>query len=295
MATNGIGVVMRNVFLSAVFLCALRPAPGALAQEPPALRPLPVGDALLSLPSNQIAPWGQWEWKFTHRFNQSLGQGSFSDQLHSLFGLDTNADVVFGGSYTIRPNLQLSVVRSNTNDTVEAAAKYVLWRQTAGRPFTATLRGGTDIRTEKDLEDRTSFFAQAILSRQLGRKAEVFLLPTFATNAGRAVNGDSAVALFDTAFNMPIGFVWMVRPGLAAVAEVIPPNGDLPEGMETDFGWSIGLKRNLGGHWFEILLTNNQSTLVDQYVTSTYQGTGLDAGDIKLGFNIERRFGKRKE
>lgn len=286
---------IRVLFTSLLLLCALRSAPCALAQAAPPLRPLPLGDALLSLPSNHIAPWGQWEWKFTHRFNQSLDQGSFSDQLHSFFGLDTNADVVFGGSYALRPNLQVSVVRSNTNDTVEAAAKYVLWRQTAGRPFSATLRGGADIRTEKDLEDRTSFFAQAIVSRQFGRKAEVFLLPTFATNAGRAVSGDSSVALFDTAFNMPVAFVWMLRPGLAAVAEVIPPNGDLPDEIEGDFGWSLGIKRNIGGHWFEILLTNNQSTLVDQYVTSTYQGSGLDAGDIKLGFNIERRFGKRRE
>jgi hypothetical protein len=41
-------------------------------------------------------------------------------------------------------------------------------------------------------------------------------------------------------------------------------------------------------------VTNNQSSLVYQYVTSTYQGSGLDAGDVKLGFNIERRFGRRR-
>jgi Membrane bound beta barrel domain (DUF5777) len=268
---------------------------GAFAQEePPALRALPVGDVLLSLPSNQIAPHGQWEWKFTHRFNQSLAEGSFADQLHSFFGLDTNAEVVFGASYAMRPNLQLSVVRSNTNDAVEAAAKYVMWRQTAGHAFSATLRGGADIRTESDLEDRTSFFAQAIVSRQFGRKAEVFLLPTFATDAGRAVSGDSSVALFDYAFNLPVGFVWTIRPGLMAVAEVVPPNTDLPDDVDADFGWSLGIKRNIGGHWFEILVTNNQSSLVDQYVTSTYQGSGLDSGEVKLGFNIERRFGRRR-
>jgi hypothetical protein len=200
-----------------------------LAQEEPApLRPLPVGDVLLSLPSNQVVPHGQWEIKFSHRFNQSLDEGSFSDQLHSLFGLDTNADVVFGAAYAMRPNLQLSLMRSNVNDTLEGAAKYVVLRQTGGAPLTVTARGGFDIRTEKDLEDRTSFFAQAIVSRQFGRKAEVFLLPTVATNAGRAVSGDGSVALFDYAFNAPVGVVWMLRPGLAAVVELTPPNTDLP-------------------------------------------------------------------
>ncbi|HYC87935.1 MAG TPA: DUF5777 family beta-barrel protein [Thermoanaerobaculia bacterium] len=279
------------------WLCALLVALPLLAQDETTmpLRPLPMGDVLLNLPSNQIAPHGQWEWKFTHRFNESIGDGSFSDQLHSLFGLDSGADVVFGASYAIGPNLQLSVVRSNTNDTFEAAAKYVVLRQTAGRPFNLTLRGGADIRTERELEDRNSLFAQAIVSRQFGRKGELFLLPTFATHAGRAVSNDVSGALFEHAFNVPVAFAWMLRPGLAAVVELTPPNQDLPDEMGADLGWAVGVKRNIGGHWFEILLTNSQSTLVDQYVTSTFQGTPLDSGEIHLGFNIERRFGRRRQ
>jgi len=277
-----------------VLIAVLIALPLVAQDEATPLRPLPVGDVLLSLPSNQVVPHGQWEIKFSHRFNQSLDEGSLSDQLHSMFGLDTNADVVFGASYAMRPNLQLSLMRSNVNDTLEGAAKYVVLRQTEGAPLTLTTRGGFDVRTEKDLEDRTSFFAQAIVSRQFGRKAEVFFLPTIATNAGRAVSGDASVALFDYAFNVPVGVVWMLRPGFAAVVEVTPPNTDLPDEMDGDLGWAIGVKRNLGGHWFEVLLTNSQSTLVDQYVTTTFQGSPLEAGSLHLGFNIERRFGRRK-
>ncbi len=276
------------------FVIALCIALPLFAQEEPPVRPLPVGDVLLSLPSNHIAPYGQWDVKFTHRFNQSLTDGSFSDQLHSLFGLDTNADVVFGAAYAMRPNLQLSLARSNVNDTLEGAAKYVVLRQTEGAPLSLTARGGFDLRTEKDLEDRTSFFAQAIVSRQFGRKAELFALPTIATNAGRAVSGDASVALFDYAFNMPVGLVWMLRPGFAAVIELTPPNTDLPDEIDSNPGWAIGVKRNIGGHWFEVLLTNSQSTFVDQYVTTTFQGSGLDTDDVHLGFNIERRFGRRR-
>ncbi|HEX6097474.1 MAG TPA: DUF5777 family beta-barrel protein [Thermoanaerobaculia bacterium] len=285
----------RAFLVAVVLFCALRPAPCALAQdEAPALRPLPVGDVLLSLPSNQIAPHGQWDIKFSHRFNQSLSEGSFSDQLHSLFGLDTNADVVFGASYAMRPDLQLSLARSNVNDTLEGAAKYVVFRQTEGAPLTLTARGGVDLRTEKDIEDRTSFFAQAIVSRQFGRKAEIFAMPTVASNAGRQVSGDDSVALFDYAFNVPVGLVWMLRPGFAAVVELTPPNTDLPDEMDGDLGWALGVKRNIGGHWFEILLTNSQTTMVDQYVTTTFQGSPLEMDSIHLGFNIERRFGRRK-
>ncbi len=268
-----------------------------LAQDEDPYRPLarlPVGDQLLTLPSSHIPSQGLWEVKFTHRFNQSLTQGSFADQVHSLFGLDTNADVTFGFSYAMRRDLQFSLARSNTNDTIEAAAKFVVLQQAAAVPLTLTLRGGVDWRTERDLGDRTSYFAQGIVSRKIGTKAEVFALPTVVTNAGRAISGDGSGALFDTAFNVPVGAIYMIRPPLGIVVELIPPNSDLPGELNGDIGWAVGLKRAIGGHWFEILLTNTQATTADQYVTSTFQGTGLDAGDVKLGFNIERRFGRRR-
>jgi len=278
-------------------LGALPSVLGTLHAQTDPYRPLgrlPVGDQLLSLPSSHIASQGTWEVKFTHRFNQSLSDGSFADQVHSLFGLDTNADVTFGLAYALRRDLQLSLARSNTNDTFEAAAKYVLLQQAPRVPLTITLRGGADWRTERDLGDRTSVFAQAILSRRIGEKLELFAMPTYATNAGRAVRGDESGALFGHAFNVPLGAAYFVRTPLAIVAEVIPPNGDLPGEMDSNPAWALGIKRAIGGHWFEVLLTNSQSTLVDQYVTTTFQGSALDTGDVKLGFNIERRFGGRR-
>jgi len=267
---------------------------GAQSTDPfrPAAR-LPIGSQILTLPSPHMQAVGTWEVKFTHRFNQSLSQGTFADQLHALFGLDSNADVTFGLSYALRRYLEVSLARSNTNDAIEAAAKYVVLQQAPRVPLNISVRGGADIRTEKNLGDRTSAFAQAILSRRIGSKVEVFAIPTFVTNAGRGVQGDTSGALFDRAFNVPLGVAWYIRSPLAVVAEIIPPNGDLPDEMNAELGWSLGIKRNIGGHWFEILVTNSQSTMADQYVTSTFQGAPLDTGDIKLGFNIERRFGGR--
>ncbi|HUP59502.1 MAG TPA: DUF5777 family beta-barrel protein [Thermoanaerobaculia bacterium] len=285
-------LILHSKFLILFLLIAT----SALAQEDQykPLPKLPTGDWFLSLPSCHMPAKGTWEIRFSHRFNQSLAQGGFSDQLHSLFGLDSNADVVFGASYAVRPDLQLSLHRSNTNDTLEAAAKFVVLQQAPAVPVSLSLRGGADVRTERDLEDRTSFFAQAIVSRQLGKRVEVFLLPTFVTDAGRAVTGDSSGALFSRAFNVPFGIVLLLRPGVSAIAEITPPNRDLPDEMNADLGWAVGIKRQIGGHWFEILFTNSQAAFADQYTTSTFQGTALDAGNIHLGFNIERRFGRRR-
>jgi hypothetical protein len=280
--------------LLATLLLAL--ATNGSAQDPMApVRRIATGSQLLSLPSTQMAAPGLWEVKFTHRFNQSLTDGNLGDQVHSLFGLDTNADVVFGLSRVVRPNLEVSLARSNVNDTIELASRYLLIQQSeSGSPASVALRGGIDWRTERDQQDRSSLFVQAIASRQFGPRLEVFAMPTFATHAGRTIDGDESVALFEHAVNVPLAAIWTIGTSLAVVGELIPPNGDLPDAVASEPGWALGIKRSIGGHWFELLITNNQSTLVDQYVTSTYQGSGLDRGDIKLGFNIERRFGRRR-
>ncbi|HEX9406998.1 MAG TPA: DUF5777 family beta-barrel protein [Thermoanaerobaculia bacterium] len=256
------------------------------------MTPLPLGDVLLSLPSSHMPPARTWEVKFTHRFNQSLDQGSFRDRIHSLYGLDSNADVGIGLSYVARPDLQFSFYRSNALDDIEIGAKYLLFQQAAAIPFTAALRAGGDWRTEGDLDDRTSAFAQAIVSRQFGRRVEVTAIPTYVTNAGRAVSGSASVALFKNSFNVPVGIAVMLQESLSVVGEVTPRNRDLPADMHGYFAWSVGLKRVIGGHYFELLVTNSNATHADQYVTSTYMGSPLRSGNLHLGFNIERRFGR---
>jgi hypothetical protein len=281
----------RNLLAAIVLALLIAPAASADDRYTP-VTPIPLGDILLSLPTSHIPSEGTWELKFTHRFNQSIDQGNGGTRIHSLFGLDSNADVGIGVSYAPRRDVQFSLYRSNVLDDIELAMKYVVVQQAPALPFSLALRGGTDWRTEANLRDRNSIFAQAILAHQFGRRAEIFVVPTFVTNAGRANSGNESVALFRRATNMQLGGAVMLTPALSLVGEIIPKNRDLPSTIHTSIGWAGGLKRAIGGHYFEILLTNCNATHADQYVTSTYQGNGLRSSDVHLGFNIERRFGK---
>ncbi|HVS32340.1 MAG TPA: DUF5777 family beta-barrel protein [Thermoanaerobaculia bacterium] len=253
--------------------------------------PIPLGDTLLTLPTSHIPAAGTWETKFSHRFNQSIDEG---EAFRSFFGLDSGANVGIGLSFTPVSRFQLSILRSNVLDTYELAGKYVLFQQARAIPFSAALRGGVDVRTEESLDDRTSFFGQAILSRQFGRRVALFVQPTFVTDAGRAAGAETSVALFESVFNVPVGVAFVMTPRLSLIAELIPPNHDLPDDLSADLGWAVGVKSVVGGHYFEILLTNSNGTTVDQYATSTYQGVPFRSGDLRLGFNIERRFGKAR-
>lgn len=255
------------------------------------IQPIPLGDVLLNLPTSHISGLHTWEVRFTHRFNQPINEGSFSDGVHSFFGLDSNADVGIGLSYVLKPRLQLSFYRSNAMDDIELAAKYILIQQAPAVPLSAAIRIGGDWRTERTIDQRTTAFVQGVASRQFGRRVEVFLLPTVATKAGRQVVGASSIALFRWAFNVPMGLAVTVGNGLSVIAEFTPKNHDVPLFIRSDLAWALGLKRAVGGHHFEVMLTNSSATHVDQYITSTYMGSPLHRGDLHIGFNIERRFG----
>src|SRR5713226_6814239 len=97
----------RNLFAAAALGLLIAATASADDRFTP-VTPIPLGDILLSLPTSHIPSEGTWEVKFTHRFNQSVDQGSFSDRVHSLYGLDSNADVGLGLSYAPRRDLQLS-------------------------------------------------------------------------------------------------------------------------------------------------------------------------------------------
>jgi hypothetical protein len=271
--------------------CVLLLATTAFAQTPnqyTPVQPIPVGDILLTLPSSHMADAHTWEVRFSHRFNQSVdGNG-----VHSLFGLDSGANVGLGLSYVPFRDLELALTRQSTLETYEGTLKYALMQQARALPFSAAVRAGSDWRNARNVEDRASYFAQAIVSRQFGNRFDIYVVPTYITKAGRVVAGNTSVALFDHAFNVPVGALVQIMPGLSLVGEVIPKNRDLPSDIKSDIGWSVGIKRAIGGHLFEILLTNSNGMTTDQYISSTYNGAPLLARDKRLGFNIERRWGK---
>jgi hypothetical protein len=270
--------------LSLLLLLLSAPAKAQEAYEP--IDPLPLGSGLLTLPSPHVADTKSWEVRFGHRFTQAVNSGA-----DSLWGLDSAANVTIGIAYVPIRDLELSLTRSNILKDFEVAAKYVVVQEAPAIPLSLTLRAGGDFRTAKNLSDRSSLFGQAILSRQFGGRVEIFALPTFVTDAGRYSTGNDSVALFSNAFNVPVAVAITIAPGLTLVGEAMPSNRDLPDSIDRDFSWALGVKKAVGGHHFELMVTNSLATTVDQYATSTFQGTALRHGDVHIGFNIERQFG----
>ena len=280
-------ISFRRVLLAALVTACAASLPGQTLNRYTPMAPIPVGDVLLTLPTSHMADAGTWEARFAHRFNGTVDGGG---ALHTLFGMDSGANVGLGLSYVPFRDFQLAILRASALETYDLSAKYLVTQQAKSIPFTSAIRAGVDYRAARDLEDRSSFYAQAIVSRQFGDRVDLYAMPTYVTNAGRVISGNTTGALFRSAFNVPVGAAVQVMPAFSIVAEVIPPNGDLPSDRKADLGWSIGIKKAIGGHFFEIMLTNNNATTPDQYISSTYIGSPFDASRKRLGFNIERRF-----
>ena len=269
---------MTERFLSALTLLLVLATP-LHGQARPEYFPLRLGDSLLNLPTDRTLYQRVWEVRFTHRFAEPINEGD----VHSFWGLDGPADIGIGLAYGFRDNLQFAVFRSDILDNVELSAKYAMLYQNRRVPVSITARGGVNWKTEQGIDERAAPFIQAVLSRRISPRLELFAVPTF---SARGLN-------YDTAFNVGVGAAWVVSSNLFVVAEVIPENSDAPSELEPGTGWSIGLKRSVGGHFFEVLLTDSRATHVDQYTPSIPLG-GIREGDIHLGFNIVRQFGGRR-
>jgi hypothetical protein len=265
--------------LRAMLLLVVLATTPLAAQHDPASAPLRLGDYLLNLPTTQTVPEGIWDLRFSHRFAQPMNQGD----VHSLWGLDGPADIGIGLAYGLRQDLQLAIFRSDVLDNWELSAKYAIREQTSRFPVALSARGGANVHTEHGIEERNAPFAQLIVARRVNPRLELFAVPTWSMNA----------MAYDSAFNVPFGVAWALRSNLTLVAEVIPENSDAPEELGPGTGWAIGMKRAVGGHFFELLVCSSRATHVDQYTGSVPLG-GIDEGNLHLGFNIGRRFGGRR-
>ncbi|HUP65517.1 MAG TPA: DUF5777 family beta-barrel protein [Thermoanaerobaculia bacterium] len=271
-----------QLLLPALFLLAPITAWGQTSPHTP-FPPLHLGETLLNLPSPRTLTARQWEIRFAHRFSQPINDGD----VHSLWGLDSSADIGIGLTWGATDRLQLFVYRTDVLDDYELGAKLLIFEEAPAVPFSLAVRGGADIRTDPTVDNRTSAFVQGIVSKRFG-DFELFVIPSVITNA--PIDGDRR---FDWVANVPIGIAWVFQPEWSLILELIPENRDLPEDLNSSIAWAAGIKRAVGGHFFEIILTNSRATHVDQYLTSTLLGSGLEGGDVHLGFNLERRFGGR--
>jgi hypothetical protein len=229
-------------------------------------------DRLVNYPSHLVLPPSTIEVIFTHRFSQTISDSGAGN----LWGLDSAADIGLGLGVGFGDNLDAHIYRSSFLKQYELSGKWTAFRQGSAAPLGLAVRVGTDYRAATGITDRWSYFGQVVLARRAAPWVDLFLVPTYVTDTPTLTN----------AFNVGIAASFHLPGVWDIVAEATPANRDV---QGSAVAWSLGLNIRITGHDFLIYLGNSRATVTDMIAGSDIPG-GFKASDVRLGFNLIRRF-----
>jgi hypothetical protein len=277
---------MRAILLTAALLFAgtASVAGAAVAQEPDQdlgpyadqygpIRRDPLGTRLINGASPYPVAARKVEVLFTHRFHQSINDGSS----HDLWGLDSGADTGIGIAVGVTPRLDLSLYRVSFQEDYELAGKLLVLEQGARKPLTLTVRAGADLLRRPGVADSSRPFVQLLLARRLRPGVNLLVSPSWV----------AYTPSLKDAFNVPLGLTFPLPGDQLVELEYVPANRDLDGSREA---WHVALSKAIGGHIFEIVLGNSRASTVDQMLGGD-SAAGFEKKDVRLGFNIVRNFG----
>lgn len=257
---------MRTTF--AVLVLAALPA---LVTAQPV--PLPeLTDRVVNLPTHLTIGASTLQLVFTHRFAVSVQDAGN----HDLLGIDTGADIGIGFDVGLGRTWQASIYRSSFYDEIEGSLKWSALRQGSSSPLGLAVRAGADWRGAEGIDERWSGFAQAIVARRFGDRFDMFLVPSYASDTPTLRN----------AFNVGIAASLHLPKRWDLSVEVMPENRDAEEGA---LAWALGIVKRVRGHEFLIYFGNSRATTTDLLVGTDFPG-GYETSDVRLGFNLARRF-----
>ncbi len=281
--------MMRRLFVYTLAFAVLAPAATA-AQEPAAqtpttqtqpeasdpdvrLDPMQPDFTLGALPTTLRVPRGKWAFRVTHRFTRSIGEGDFGDLASDLFGLDGGSQVGLELRYGLFRGTQVGVHRTS-DKTIEVFVQQSILTERDGKPIgldaIVTLEGWDN------LTEQHQSAVGLVLSKNLGRRAAVYVEPMFIANTNPFETGDEHTVL------LGLGTRLRVRPATYVVAEYAPRlAGYDPNDSQIVFG----LEMRAGGHLFQLNVSNGWGTTLGQLAAG-----GIDNDNWYLGFNLARKF-----
>ena len=236
-----------------------------------------------NLQSTKVADKGDMYMYVSHRF------GTLKDGTDTFFGLD-NANTKIQLVYGIMEGVQIGVSRESLRKTYAGSVKIRLLRQTQRSPFNITAYGTINNNSELEKErypnlkraDRLSFASQLLISRRISHRLSLEVAPTYVRqnlvleptqkHDQKALGIGGRYKLSKrTSFN--VDYVY---------------NMDRAEHSVYKNPLTFGIDIETGGHVFQLLFANAQSTNEPGFI-STAEGDWGD-GDVFFGFNVVRVF-----
>ena len=262
--------------VSAVAQDAAAPPPqGAPERADPDARvdPLQPDFTLATLPTTLRMPRNKWAFRVTHRFTRELGSGDFGDLVSDLFGIDGGAQIGLELRYGLLPGTQIGVHRTSDR-TIQLFAQQSVLKQRDGAPLgldgIATFEGYDNLRSHQ-----LGTFG-VVMSRNVGRRAALYVEPLFVANANPFNVGDNNSVM------LGLGARVRVRPSTYLVGEYTPRLAGYDANADQI---TFAVEMRAGGHLFQLNVSNGFGTTLGQLAAG-----GVQNDTWFFGFNLSRKF-----
>src|SRR5690606_18352296 len=238
------------------------------------------GLKIVNFETTKMVPKGRMYFVVSHRF------GSIKSGIEEFFGLDqavTRLNFVYG----ITDGFNLGISRSSFEKTYEGSMKLRLVRQReGGSPGNLVLMGSLFLNGQLDrdnlpgldFEHRLSYAIQALISRKMGPKLSLELIPTFFHDNLVSQDGQD-----NSQYALGFGGRYKLSHRVSLNADYgVHLNRTDPSPFRNPL--SVGIDIETGGHVFQLHFTNAQPMNVNNFLA---QATGdWGKADIYFGFNL---------
>lgn len=255
-------------------------------------------DVLMSLPTGRPTDRHGVYVNFAHRFAYNPAFTG-PERGAQLFGLDGVAVSSFGFRYGVTDNLSVSVFRAPSliDRPIQLMAGYNLLEEQKGSPLNVMVR--VSIEGQSNFRKNYTENIEAILSRSITSRAQLYIVPTVSFNDRRLVQpaGFSSNQIPDlpgvNAFSLGVGLAIDIRPSVALLAEVIPTMVNAQELGIFRPVFSFGIQKKLWRHAFTLGLTTSPGTTVSQRAGTLAQFLNEPSADtlpgLVIGFDLTRQ------
>ncbi|MCS7312915.1 MAG: DUF5777 family beta-barrel protein, partial [Acidobacteria bacterium] len=236
----------------------------------------------IALESNRMVESRTLEFYLTHRADGLLGEEG--PNLNNLFGFDTLVWVGYGLVWGLKDFWTLGAYRAVANKNFEVWTRFG-WTPTEG-PFTTHLavRGSVNFSTDRDFNRRVDGkvrpAVQVVAGADLGRLS-LTVAPSFVANPAPFPTDE------DHTFAIGLGAAFRITEDISLVGEVTPIVSGFrvrDDQGRSHTSWGVGVQKEIGGHVFTLLITNQVWSTLDRYLP------GTTTSKPRLGFNLIRRF-----
>jgi mono/diheme cytochrome c family protein len=246
-----------------------------------------------NIPTAEIPYQKQFLFFIGHRFIPKVSEG-----YDSFYGLNGPAVILLSLGYSITDNLFVSAGRSNADDLVEIRSRFRLFQETGHSiPLSLAIQNDLYWNTlklpgkDRWRSDAFTYTLQIITTKQITEKFSFAFVPGLIINPDTQIENEDPVVVFG------IGGRYYLGKGLSFIMSYSPEvSGKRTQSLYGFYSirkhydtLSVGIEKRIGGHDFQIFVTNSEGIATPHYAT----GGDLNFGDgnMRLGFSIYRLIG----